>query len=150
VYRSGYSYYKMSIGSPFFLTQSVLNKVDPSINTYSSRLFISTRNRAHHMGVNGDLSENFSYKLLVSKVKYFGTYNGLNQGTTWGILDPENNIILEDYFFYPYKKQWYFLLETQWQPKNYNKLQIKTSLAIDRGDLFNNIGALLGVSWTYE
>lgn len=150
IYRSGYSYYNMSIGSPFFLTQSVLNKVDPSINTYSSRLFISTRNRAHHMGVNGDLSENFSYKLLLSSVRYYGTYNGLNQGTTWGILDPENNIILEDYFFYPYKKQRYFLLETKWQLKSYNKLQIKTSLAIDRGDLFNNIGTLLGVSWTFE
>jgi hypothetical protein len=148
IYRSGHSYSGMSLGTPFFFTQNQLNKIDSEIKTYGSVFFVSTRNIAHHFGVKGDISEDLSYKMLLSNVKYYGTYSGLNQGTTWGILDPANNIVLEDYFFYPYKKQWYFLFETHWQLKGIHQLQLTTSLAIDKGELFNNIGIMLGATWT--
>ncbi len=145
VYRSGHSYYGMSIGTPFFLTDYQLNKVDPDARTYSSQFFVSNRNVAHHFGMNGIISENLSYRLLTSYVQYFGTYQGLNLGQTFGYFDPANDP--EEYFFNPAQKQWYFMLETKWGLRKTDNIEFTVTLAADKGDLFNNIGIMAGVSW---
>jgi hypothetical protein len=145
IYTSGYSYYGQAIGSPFFLTQVQLDKIDPAILTYSSAYFVSTRNMAYHLGIRGYFHKSVPYRLMASYVKYYGTYHGLNFGTPWGSLDPERNPA--DYFFNPPQNQWYFMLESRWRPRGNENPGIVTTLAADSGDLFNNFGALIGFSW---
>lgn len=146
MYRTGHSYLGMSLGSPFFMTQHQLDKYDPNINTYSSVLFVSNRNIAHHFGIKGEFLPNLSYRFLASYVRYFGTYTGLNMGTLWGSIDPTVNH--EDYFFNPPQKQLYLMLQTNWQPKQNIPLMVNTSIAMDRGNLFNNIGFMIGMTWS--
>ncbi len=148
IYRSGLSYYGYAIGSPLFLTQRQLDFVDEDIKTYSDAYFVSNRNLAHHLGIKGQLSNSFSYRLLATYVKYYGTYWGKNMGdpSRYGWLNPENNP--EDYFFNPSRNQWYFLLETAWQPASVNNLQFTFALALDRGHLFDNEGVMLGMKYT--
>lgn len=145
MYRSGHSYLGMSLGSPFFMTQEQLDKINPDINTYSSVYFVSTRNIAHHFAVKGEVASNLSYKLFASYVRYYGTYTGLNMGQLWGSLDPTLN--QEDYFFNPAQKQWYFMLETRWTIKNIDNITFSSTLAVDKGQLFNNASIMLGLSW---
>jgi hypothetical protein len=149
IYRSGHSYYNMSIGSPFFLANKKLLKAFPDAETFenpnSERFFVSTRNLAHHFGIKGEIFDLLNYKLLTSYVEYWGTYRGLNLGEPWGFFNPEKNP--EDYFFNPPQKQWYFLLESSWQLKKAQQFQFTTSIAADYGDLFNSIGFLFGVKW---
>jgi hypothetical protein len=111
----------------------------------SSVLFVSNRNIAHHFAVKGEVASNLSYKLFASYVKYYGTYTGLNMGQLWGSLDP--NLNQEDYFFNPAQKQWYFMLETSWTIKNVENITFHSTLAVDKGQLFNNAGIMLGLSW---
>jgi hypothetical protein len=147
MYRSGLSFHGMSIGTPLFLTQHQLNKVNPSIETYSSQNFVSTRNKGYHLGVMGDLTELVSYKLFATQVQYFGTYDGLNQGAIWGFLDPAT--VKENYFFYPAQKQWYFMLETNWSISKIKGLSLSSTVALDKGDLFNGFGGMVGVVWHF-
>jgi hypothetical protein len=67
-------------------------------------------------------------------------------GTLWGSIDPTVNH--EDYFFNPPQKQFYFMLQTNWQPKQNIPLMVNTSIAVDRGNLFNNIGFMIGITWS--
>ncbi len=145
MYRSGHSYLGMSLGTPFFMTQKQLDKFDPNINTYSSVYFVSNRNIAHHFAVKGEVTNNLNYKFFASYVRYFGTYTGLNMGQLWGSLDPDLN--QEDYFFNPAQKQWYFMLETSWTIKNIKNITFHSTLAVDKGQLFNNAGIMVGLSW---
>ncbi len=144
MYRTGHSYLGMSLGSPFFMTQNQLDKYDPEIMN-SSQTFVSNRNIAHHFGIMGDLFPNLSYRFLASYVRYFGTYTGLNMGTLWGSIDP--NVNQEEYFFNPAQKQWYFMVETEWQPKKSIPLKINFAIAADMGQLFNNLGTMIGLTW---
>lgn len=146
MYRSGHSYLGMSLGSPFFMTQHQLDKVDPSIQTYSSVHFVSNRNIVHHFGVKGEVLPTLSYRFMTSYVRYFGTYNGLNMGTLWGSIDP--SVDSEEYFFNPDQRQWYFMLESSWQPKQNLPLSLNLTFAADKGDLFNSLGFLAGITWT--
>ena len=147
IYRSGLSYYEYSLGSPLFLTQRQLDLVDEDIETYSSGFFVSNRNLAHHLGINGEISNSLSYRFLGTYAKYYGTYHGKNMGdpSRFGWLNPDNDP--EDYYFNPSRNQWYFLLETYWQPESLDNLEFMFSLALDRGDLFNNEGFMLGVRY---
>lgn len=145
IYRSGHSYYGMSMGSPFFLKNTTLKKSHPDAMTFDTRFFISTRNIAHHIGIGGEISKHLSYMFLGSFVQHFGSYSGLNMGETWGFFNPDKSP--EDYFFYPSVKQWYFMLETSWTIKNLRNITFHSTLAVDKGELFNNAGIMLGISW---
>ncbi|MDX9847232.1 MAG: capsule assembly Wzi family protein [Tenuifilaceae bacterium] len=148
IYRSGYSYYGMSMGNPFFLTNNTLRKFHPDAKTFDTRFFISTRNIAHHLGIGGEIKENLSYRFLGSFVKYYGSYAGLNLGETWGFFNPDKDP--EEYFFNPAIKQWYFMLETQWQVKKVDRLRLTTTFATDFGDMFNSTGFMLGAKWEFS
>ncbi|MFW5757209.1 MAG: capsule assembly Wzi family protein [Bacteroidota bacterium] len=145
IYRSGLSYQGNSMGSPFFLTTADLSRIDPEANPYSTQLFASNRNLSYHLGVEGFFSKEVGYRFLSSYVRYFGTYAGLNLGTYWGSRNPELN--QEDYFFNPSRNQWYFMLETHWQPAQMENIRFTATLAADHGHLYNNVGMLLGINW---
>ncbi len=133
------------MGSPFFLTTEQLFRIDPDADPYSSLLFASNRNLSYHLGVEGFFSEQIRYRFFTTYVRYFGTYTGLNLGTRWGSRDP--NLNQEDYFFNPSRNQWYFMLETHWQPTQLENIRFTATLAADSGHLYNSGGLLLGINW---
>lgn len=145
IYRSGHSYYGMSMGNPFFLTNNTLRKFHPNAKTFDSNFFISTRNVAHHLGIGGEIKENLTYRFLGSFVQYYGSYGGLNLGETWGFFNPDKDP--EEYFFNPAIKQWYLMLETQWHVKKVDRLRLTTTFALDYGDMFNSTGFMIGAKW---
>ncbi len=67
IYRSGWTYEKNIIGSPFIL----YNKNLP-LDVNSSR-FLSNRSKTHHLGIAGGFKK-FQWKFKSTLAKYFGTY----------------------------------------------------------------------------
>jgi len=65
-YRSGWSYFSSTIGTPFIFPQ-VLNK-DGDWYSINNRVIV------HHVGIEGDI-KNFQYRFLSSFSKNYGTYN---------------------------------------------------------------------------
>lgn len=64
-YRTGYSYFNRSIGSPLLTS--------PEYNTKGKLGFKHNRVRAWHMGANGKISKNLDYRVLLSNIQSFGT-----------------------------------------------------------------------------
>ncbi len=148
LYRTGWTYHMNVIGNPLFLTERQLNFLDPEIETYNNRrLIVSNRFLAHHIGLDGYLGGRVSWRTLLTYIRHYGTYKGLNFGESWGSKNPENNP--EDYFFNPPQHQWYGMVELEYRPSFRENLSFQIALAFDRGDLFRNAGIMTGVSWIW-
>jgi len=64
-YRTGYSYFNRSLGTPLLIS--------PEYNTKGELGFKHNRIRAWHIGASGKISKQLNYRLLVSDIKSFGT-----------------------------------------------------------------------------
>ena len=62
----GWQHWGMGMGSPLL--------PGPAYNTDGTNEFKSNRVRAHHLGVDGRPTEEWAYKLLLTHVRYWGTY----------------------------------------------------------------------------
>ncbi len=65
VYRSGYTYFNHTMGSPFFIT----NETDENGITTGIKI---NKFLAHHIGLKGDILRNLSYRLIFSHVRNYG------------------------------------------------------------------------------
>jgi len=64
-YRTGFSYFNQSIGSPLLIS--------PEYNTKGKLGFRHNRIKAWHIGFNGKILKQLDYRVLVSDIKSFGT-----------------------------------------------------------------------------
>ncbi|MEX2600161.1 MAG: capsule assembly Wzi family protein [Balneolaceae bacterium] len=142
-YLSGWSYHSRAIGSPLFMTRDQLGRIDPDINVYSDRYFVSTRVVAHHIGLEGTLPFEIPYRFLATWNRHYGTYWGRNLGKPWGSLDPSNDP--EEYFFNPPMEQWYLMFEAEYRLPRADHISLQGAIGLDRGDLFQNTGLMLGI-----
>ena len=120
IYQTGWSYYSRTIGTPFIFP-STLNK--------SNGMYYPTNNRVqvHHIGMEGDVS-GYSYKLLTSFSKNYGTYEG-----AYPTMIQNTSMMLE------INKQF---------PKLSN-IQIGCSVGADIGKLYgNSVGCMLSIKKT--
>jgi hypothetical protein len=89
--------------------------------------FTANRVRGFHIGLEGDFSREFSYRLL-------GGYR-----RAWGsgripFIEPKNDTS--------------FMIEAAYTPRKLSSLSVKVSFAMDRGELYGNrTGAMLTVSF---
>jgi hypothetical protein len=128
------------------LTRRQVKTYLPGIKLY--RPFAeSNRVEAHHVAIEGNITNQLEYRLFTSYSLHYGNYRGLNFGQKWGSKDPANNIT--DYAFYPALKQWNFMLETKYRVNAFPNFEFLTTLALDRGELTNNFGVMIGGSWTF-
>ena len=67
MYRSGFTYRQQMLGSPLFYPVIISNGI--SMGIQSDRFF------AHHLGVNGNLSEYVKWKGLLTYIQHLGTYS---------------------------------------------------------------------------
>jgi len=124
IYRSGWKYFGRTIGSPFFKPYPYkdFETIDTSLRNGDGGIE-NSRLVAHHVGFSGNW-ENWSYRSMASWTLNWGRFQ-----------DPYSSR----------KDQFSFLTEMIWESKN-GDFEIRTALAIDRGDLYpNSFGGMLKV-----
>lgn len=110
-----WQYMGMGMGNP--LVPAPIYNEDHSISFRSSRI------RANHLGISGNPSSEWSYRLLVSFARYWGTY--------YNPLDKQ-------------RKQFYSLYEAAYSPRWAKGWSASLALGLDRGNyLGNSTGGML-------
>ncbi|GJM61997.1 hypothetical protein [Persicobacter diffluens] len=105
----------------------------------------SANNRiiAHHVGLNGWLSDFVQYRMLVTYSENLGNWN-LYGGRFTPNFTPD-----PDYYFYGGLTQWYTYFETVFKIPNLKQWEFTTGIAYDFGEITNNFGVNIGVRWSY-
>lgn len=117
---NAYANYGMAIGTPFL--------VSPIYNTDGYLQFAANRMRGFHMGFEGDLSGEISYRVLGGYRKSYG-------GGRIPFVTPREDTS--------------FMLEASWRPMQVAGLAVKAQFGLDHGSLLGNTaGGLLSVSYS--
>jgi hypothetical protein len=117
-YTSGWSYYGRALGNPLLTS--------PEYNDDGSLGFKNDRLKAIHLGMNGNLTSELSYRLL------------LTQMHGWGQMAAP---------FLKKKTNFSTLLECTYASRKWRGWTVGVQFAIDRGDLYgNNSGAAVKIS----
>jgi hypothetical protein len=119
-YLSGWSYFGRAIGNPL-LTSPIYNR-DGSLE------FMNNRIKAYHVGFNGNLSPNLSYRILGTIMYGYGTLS-------IPFLKREEGLsgLLEFNYCFPQGKGW----------------EVGIQFAFDNGSYYvNNIGGLIRIAKT--
>jgi hypothetical protein len=137
IYRTGWEYNDMIVGTPLFTNRWRASKYFDSIKPFdwnapqqtisSLDNIINNRILGGHVGAIFALSESISSKTLITYTKNLGD-NRLN-----GV-------------FTPFKKQWYTMQEISWHMPN-TQLSFTGTIAYDFGDLSTNLGSMFGLQW---
>ena len=118
-FYNSYCNYGMSLGTPF--SKEPIRNLDGSVS------YKHTRVKGYHFGINGDPFEGFSYRVLGSWRKSFGTYNA-------PLLTPQECTS--------------FMVEARYKIKSVKGLSIKGEFAADFGKLYgDNVGGAVTVSY---
>lgn len=148
LYKSGWTYYGRILGTPLFDTNEEVLFYNPEFVDPDAKWnfkILNNRIKAHHFGIEGEISKTINYKFLSTFTENYGNYGGLNGGMDkWGSRDPNYNF---NYYFDPPRKQWYFLLETNWHVPKWENFNFTTSLALDQGEMTDNYGIMLGIEY---
>jgi Cu2+-exporting ATPase len=117
-YISGWSYYGRALGNPLLTS--------PEYNDDGSLHFKNNRLKAIHLGMNGALASDFSYRLLFTHTHAWGRMYA-------PFLERKNNFSS--------------LLECQYESPKWQGWKIGVQLALDRGNLYgNNWGGAVKIS----
>lgn len=117
---NSYAYYGMALGSPFM--------VSPIYNLDGMMMFLYNRVRGFHIGIEGNITGDVSYRAL-------GGYR-----RSWGsgyvpIIEPKSDTS--------------FMAEVTWNVRPVKGLAVKGQFALDHGTLLgNNTGGCISVSYT--
>lgn len=115
-----WQYMGMGMGSPLL--------PGPLYNDDNSISFKSNRARANHLGISGNPSDEWSYRMLISLARYWGTYDIP--------LDKQ-------------RKQFYSLYEVTYSPRWTEGWSASLALGFDRGNyLGNSTGGMLTIKKT--
>lgn len=118
IYQS-WQYYGMGIGLPLL--------PGSAYNEEGSLTYMSNRMKANHFGLRGNPAEGWSWRVLASIARHWGTYSS-----------PFDNV----------KHQFSGLAEVRYNPPKLNKWTFKAALGIDNGDLLgNSVGGTISVNY---
>ena len=116
----GWHHKGYGIGNP--LVTSIIYNEDHSIHFKNNRI------SAWHIGVSGDITSEFQYRLLLTHTNNWGTY-----------AVPFNEK----------KNQFYSLLEISYTPQHLTSLELALATAYDNGNLLgNNTGVMVTAKWS--
>ncbi len=130
------------IGTSLFTTIPELRRmtgVEPE-----GSYIVNNRILAHHFGICGYFFKNLDYRMMVTYTVNKGAWQEYGGRFQWeGIaLDPNY-----EWFWKGDKTQWYTLFETNYAIPGLDGFRFKTGIAFDFGDLDQNFGLLLGISY---
>ena len=119
-YYAGWQHWGMAIGNPLF--------VSPVYNEDGCLYFRSNRLKGHHIGISGNPSEEWKYRVLFSYVQHWGTYN-----------NP----------FAEVKYNANGLAEVSYSPKQWKHWMFTGAVAADKSDFIGNSwGGMITVRFT--
>lgn len=147
LYNSGWTYNGLAIGNSLFLTyQRTLNYLSPYPDY--SVAFSNNRISALHIGFEGFLSNKIGYRVMFTNTNNFGTYAGLYEGRfNWEGVKTNPDF---DYVFKDGKTQNYSLIALDFiDPFEKIPLNIHLIMGYDFGQLYNNFGAEVSVSYNF-
>lgn len=124
----GWSYYGMSMGTPLLISP-IYNETG-NVTTYHKLSFLSNRTRAWHLGLDGNPTEEFSWKILATWTR------------DWGCYDSP----YEDVFH-----QQHYLFEVGYAPRQISGWDFRLSVGISHADKMENVattGNTTGVQLT--
>ena len=127
VYRSGWTYHMQTIGSPL---------LTPHRGDIGAENFRIDNNRVlgHHFGISGNFNTETQYRILFTYTRNYGTY--------W------DRAFSEGFRYHGGLEQFSTMFELTKDNFIYQNLSLITSLAMDRGKLYqNSIGLMLGLRY---
>ncbi|MGF6850389.1 hypothetical protein QFZ51_005624 [Chitinophaga sp. W3I9] len=141
VYLTGWDYHERVIGTPLFIDRDRGQHYFPSMKPFNwndpkdslrakGGNIINNRVMGVHIGALYHLPKKITGRTLITYTQNYGTYT---------------NTAL----FKPMKRQWYTLQEFQYQVSS-KGLALKASIAVDQGQLSDNMGFMLGVLWSWR
>jgi hypothetical protein len=139
-YYNGWTYHKQSFGMPLYHSKHQTSLIDPSWVSNESVIFKNTRVRAVHIGMRGEIAKGLKYLLRLTHSRNYGSYS--EEYTSRYSWTKE-----EDFLYESGKNQTYTQLQLRYRSKNWDRLQLSTSLSVDAGELYNSLGLLAGVSY---
>ncbi|SKB98554.1 Capsule assembly protein Wzi [Alkalitalea saponilacus] len=141
-YPAGWTYYDFIMGSPLNLTYNQVSHLNPNLGTYNRNNIINDRMQAIHVGAQGVISEQVSWKTMITLSRNYGSYFHQYPGRyTWAET--------ENYYFKGGRNQLYSLIEMTWSPPVLNNLTFNGAIAIDRGEIFDATGMKIGAQWRF-
>lgn len=143
IYKSGWTYHDMIIGTPLFYTKDRALKFMPDLtDTYGN--IVNNRVNGHHFGIQGEMKF-LKYRLLGTFTRNHGTYSGANKGRfNWASIEEPDF----DYEFAPPLDQFYFLVDTRWELSECFDGIVK--IGYDTGEIYDNFGFQVGINYSIE
>lgn len=141
VYLTGWDYHERVIGTPLFIDRDRGQHYFPSMKPFNwdapkdslrakGGNIINNRIIGVHVGALYHLPKKITGRTLITYTQNYGTYT---------------NTLL----FTPMKRQWYTLQEFQYQVTT-KGLALKAAIAVDQGQLSDNVGVMMGVLWSWR
>lgn len=141
-YLYTYVYKDRVIGTSLYLTKNELETLTGYAD--AGNFIVNNRITAHNLGIQGNLRENLRYRLMLTFTRNKGAWQEYGGPTSWGGIAVNPNY---NWFWKGYKYQWYSLFETDFSPAKLPMFDFKLGLAYDFGDLNNNFGAIVGITY---
>ncbi len=138
-------YYDKIIGTSLFITKPELKRMtgytDPGNYVVDNRLTI------HHMGIEGYISRNFNYRMMITYTKNLGNWQEYGGRYSWGGIAVDPNY---SWYWKGSKIQWYSLLEADYKNENLEKFGFHLGFGYDFGQIYHNFGFIAGVSYNWK
>lgn len=142
VYPAGWTHYGMVMGSPLALTSAQLTHLEAPLGTYNGNLIVNDRYKAVHLGAEGRLTESWTWDLMLTITRNYGSYFQQYPGRyTWDETP--------GYFFKGGKNQFYARWGFGWKLPIAQPLELKGAVAIDVGELSDTYGLQMGLLWLF-
>ncbi len=136
-YYSGWSYHGESMGIPLYHTYEATRQFDDGPLNHHLK-FINNRVNAFHLGMEGDISKQVSYRLKTTYSVNKGSYaEEFTRRYSWDRV--------ANFYYKKEKQQVYSLFQAIWKIKTVPGLELNGTLAYDFGDLYHSFGGRLGI-----
>lgn len=140
-YYAGWTYHGVAMGTPLYHTASTVRKYAAPWNETDRVFFYNNRVNGIHLGGEGIISDQVSFRLKGTFTINKGTYG--EEFTNRYSWDREDN-----YYFADSKNQMYTMAELRWDIKQLNGVKVKGVLAYDFGQLYNSVGGRVGITYS--
>ncbi len=140
-YYNAWTYHGQAMGLPLYHTYNQAKAYAPNWNANNRVVFMNNRVKGFHLGIDGNISDEYSYTIKTTISNNFGSYGEeYIRRYSWE-KDPE-------FFYAGGKKQFYSYFGLMYQNKNWKNVSVQGSLSIDSGELYDALGCSLGLKYS--